>query len=184
MREAQYIQKAKTELSDKKRDQKHHAKMIQRIVSSLVVLFCVGFLIMGGANMVSANSRAYVLLVDGNEIATLVSESEADQALDLCLKNFSASSAFADSDLKLSYDNNLSFKQVSATGVVYSSVGDTAERLAGILHLTAAATAIRIDGRESLYVADDKQANEAVNAAVKSMLSSDKISVPSSKIEI
>ncbi|NLF80097.1 MAG: peptidoglycan DD-metalloendopeptidase family protein, partial [Clostridia bacterium] len=73
--------------------------------------------------------------------------------------------AFAGSDLKLSYDNNLSFKQVSAAGVVYSSVGDTAERLAGVLHLTAEATAIRIDGREALYVADDKQAIEAVNDA-------------------
>jgi murein DD-endopeptidase MepM/ murein hydrolase activator NlpD len=165
VREAQYIKKTTSELSDKKKDQKHHAKMIQRIVSSLVVLFCVGFLIMGGANLVSANSHAYVLLVDGQEIATLVSESEADQALDICLKNFNESSAFTGSDLKLSYDNSISFKQISATGVVYSSVGETAEKLAGVLNLVADATAIRINGENALYVADDQQAIEAVNAA-------------------
>ena len=51
LREAQYIKR-----DDKKKEQKHRVKLIQRIVSSVVVLFCVAFLIMGGANLVSATS--------------------------------------------------------------------------------------------------------------------------------
>ena len=105
-------------LTENKKEQKSHSKKIQRIVSSLVVLLCVGFLLMGGASLVSANTYAYVLNVDGEEIATLVSESEANQSLSQCLSNMSSSAYFANTDLDLSYSNNISIKKVSASGVV------------------------------------------------------------------
>jgi len=160
LREAQYIK-----ISEKKKDQKNHAKMIQRIVSSLVVLFCFGFLIMGGAKMISATSFAYVLTVDGEQIATLVSESEAKQAIDLCLKNSATATVLTDSGLQVDYRNDVEIEKVSATGVVYSSVSETADMLSARLDIVADATAIRIDGKSTLYVADDNQAIAAINAA-------------------
>lgn len=152
-------------LTENKKEQKSHSKKIQRIVSSLVVLLCVGFLLMGGASLVSANTYAYVLNVDGEEIATLVSESEANQSLSQCLSNMSSSAYFANTDLDLSYSNNISIKKVSASGVVYSSVNDTADMLADKLDIVASATVVKINGSDAFYVANDNTAIEAVNAA-------------------
>ena len=160
LREAQYIKR-----DDKKKEQKHRVKLIQRIVSSVVVLFCVAFLIMGGANLVSATSHAYLLEIDGEEIATFVSEKEAQEAIELCFKNINDSDAFEGSDLVLSYANDVEIKQVSAAGVVYSSTNEVAEILLDKLDIVAEATAINIGGTNTIYVADDNQAIEAVNNA-------------------
>lgn len=160
LREAQYIK-----IDEKKKEQKQRIKLIQRIVSSVVVLFCVVFLIMGGANLVSATSHAYLLEVDGEEIATFVSEKEAEDAIELCLKNINDSDEFAGSDLVLSYVNDVEIKQVSAAGVVYSSSNETAAILQDKLDLVAEATAINIGDAEAIYVADDNEAIDAVNNA-------------------
>lgn len=160
LREAQYIK-----IDEKKKEQKQRIKIIQRVVSSVVVLFCVVFLIMGGANLVSATSHAYLLEVDGEEIATFVSEKEAGEAIELCFKNINDSDEFADSDLVLSYANDVEIKQVSAAGVIYSSSNETAAILQDKLDLIAEATAINIGDAEAIYVADDKEAIEAVNNA-------------------
>ena len=160
LREAQYIK-----IDEKKKEQKQRIKLIQRIVSSVVVLFCVVFLIMGGANLVSATSHAYLLEVDGEEIATFVSEKEAEDAIELCFKNINDSDEFAGSDLVLSYVNDVEIKQVSAAGVVYSSSNETAAILQDKLDLVAEATAINIGDTEAIYVADDNEAIDAVNNA-------------------
>ena len=160
LREAQYIKK-----ETKNKEQKHRVKLIQRVISSVVVLFCVVFLIMGGANLVSATSHAYLLEVDGEEVGTFVSEKEAQEAIDLCLANINNSDGFKDSNLVLTYDNDVNIRQVSATGVVYSSSTETAKALQDKLDLVAEATAINIGSNETLYVADDNQAIEAVNNA-------------------
>ena len=160
LREAQYIKR-----DDKKKEQKHRVKLIQRIVSSVVVLFCVAFLIMGGANLVSATSHAYLLEIDGEEIATFVSEKEAQEAIELCFKNINDSDAFEGRDLVRSYANDVEIKQVSAAGVVYSSTNEVAEILLDKLDIVAEATAINIGGTNTIYVADDNQAIEAVNNA-------------------
>jgi murein DD-endopeptidase MepM/ murein hydrolase activator NlpD len=158
--EAQYIQ-----ISEKKQQQQKQSKMAQRIVTSLVLLFSVVFLIMGGVSLISATSNAYVLTVDGEEVATFVSKEEADQALELCVANINNSEAFNGYDLQLTYANKIDIKQVSATGVVYSSVGESAVILADVLDFVAEAAAIMINGKEVLYVADNMQAIDAVNAA-------------------
>lgn len=160
LREAQYIK-----IDEKKKEQKQRIKLIQRIVSSVVVLFCVVFLIMGGANLVSATSHAYLLEVDGEEIATFVSEKEAEDAIELCFKNINDSDEFAGSNLVLSYVNDVEIKQVSAAGVVYSSSNETAAILQNKLDLVAEATAINIGDTEAIYVADDNEAIDAVNNA-------------------
>ena len=160
LKEAKYIK-----INKKKKEQNHHSKMVQRVVSSLVVIFCFGFLIMGGANWVSATSHAYVLKVDDQKIATLVSEQEAQQAIELTLNNIKNSDAFTEYELDITYDNSMSVEQIPANGVVYSSVSETSEMLFNSLDLVANATALRINGEDALYVADENQAIEAVNAA-------------------
>lgn len=159
--EAQYIQ-----ISDKKKQQKSQVKMVQRIVSSIVVLFSVAFLVLGGVNLVSATSSAYILLVDGEEVATFVSESEAQDALQLCVDSINTSESFNDYQLQLNYSNKIDIKQISATGVVYNSIGESVDLLTDKLSFVAEATAIRIDGQVALYVADNVQAVDAVNAAI------------------
>ncbi len=161
LREAQYIQ-----INEKKKEQKSQSKLVQRIVSSVVVLLCVVFLIMGGVNLVSATSNAYVLVIDGEEVATFVSEAEAQEALDLCVATINDSEAFRGYNLELTYSNKVSIKQISASGVVYSSVGESVALLNNSLDFVAEATALRIDGQVVLYVADDLQAYDAVNAAI------------------
>ena len=73
--EATYIQK----VSDRKKNEKARSKKVQRVVSSLVVLFCLAFVAAGGINLVSSTSNAYILKVDGEEVATMVSEKEAEK---------------------------------------------------------------------------------------------------------
>jgi len=163
--EAEYKQKGSAALTDIKKEQKSHAKRVQRIVSSLVILFCVGFLIMGGATLVSANTYAYVLNVDDEDIATLVSESEANLALQQCLTNIAASEAYKESDIQLTYSNKIDIKKISASGAVYSTVNDTALLLEDVLDIVASATVMKIAGQNTLYVADDNVAIAAVNAA-------------------
>ena len=59
----------------------------------------------------------------------------------------------------------MEIKQVSAAGVVYSSTNEVAEILLDKLDIVAEATAINIGGTNTIYVADDNQAIEAVNNA-------------------
>ncbi len=157
LREAEYKQ-----ITPVKHEPKKHQKKAQRLVATLAVMFCVVFLIMGGVSLVSANTHAYVINVDGSEVAALVSQSEADQALELCLGDIAAN---LNSDLELTYANDIKIDQVSASGVVFSSVNEAAEQLKESLNVVARATALKINGEEALYVADENAAIEAVNAA-------------------
>ena len=168
-------------------------KKTQRIISSLVVLVCVAFLILGGASLVSANVHAYIVNVDGREVAALVSKSEADQAIDQCLNNIATE---MNSQLTLTYSNNIKIEQISASGVVFSSVNDAANLLKDQLDIVADATVVKINGKDSLYVADENVAIEAVNAAknyygdpkedptIQRVFTSEKISMDSVKIPL
>lgn len=159
--EATYIKKS----GDHRRKNKdHHSKKVQRIVSSVVVLICVAFLVMGGINLVSATSNAYVLTVDGEPIATMVSESEAREAIDDCLAEQSA--LFMDEyAYDVTYTNDVSIEEISAVGAVYSSIKEAAEALGEELDLVAMATAVLIDNRDTIFVANENAALEAVKLA-------------------
>lgn len=157
--EATYIK-----ISERKRNEKNRAKRTQRIVSSVVVLLCFAFLIMGGINLVSATSNAYVLNVDGEEIATLVSADEAEAALAQCLE--AQKKQYLDSyDYEVTYTNDVTITEIPAVGTMYSSVSEAADILAESLHMVAKAVVITIDGKEQLYVANQNAALAAVSQA-------------------
>lgn len=158
-KEAAYIKISERRQHDKKRDKK-----IQRIVSSLVVLLCIAFLVMGGLRIVSATSNAYVVTVDGQEIATLVSAKEAEEALAQCMDAQTAMHV-DEYDYTVSYTNDVKVEEVPAVNVVYSSVSEASDLLSGSLHLVANATVLLINGKESIYVANTDAAYAAVNAA-------------------
>lgn len=160
--EATYI-KAQ-DIKDSKKNEKKRSKRTQRIVSSVVVLLCFAFLIIGGVNVISATSNAYVLMVDGEAVATLVSRNEAESAITLCMENQSL--AFLDEySYDVSYTNDLVIETVPAINVVYNDVVETADILAGKLHLQANATAVMINNRTAFYVANETAALEAVKNA-------------------
>lgn len=157
--EATYIKSGQ-----QRRKDKGHSKKVQRIVSSIVVLLCVAFLVMGGINLVSANSNAYVLLVDGREIATMVSKSEAEEAINTCLAEKSAQ--FLDEySYDVTYTNNVTVEQISAVGAVYSSISEAVAALSDDLDLIAKATAILIDNKDTIFVANENAALEAIRLA-------------------
>lgn len=151
--EATYIK-----LNERKRKEKRRSKAIQRMVSSAVVLLCVAFLVLGGINLVSANSSAYVLMVGDNEIATLASMGEAEAAIDQFIDRKSA-----EYGMDVVYTDDLQIEKVSATGVLFSSSVEAGEALDGNLHIMAKAVAICIDGEKVLYVADEDSAREAID---------------------
>ncbi len=144
-----------------------HTKKVQRIVSTAVVLLCVAFLIFGGFNLVSANNYAYKLTVNGDELAILASESEAQSAIDNYLNQISDQTG-----MKLSYDDDVQIEKVSADGVVFASTSDATSALDGKLNIMADAVGVYIDGNLSMYVADEKTARTAVDK-VKEYYSAD-----------
>ena len=164
--------------SERKRKEKHRSKAVQRMVSSAVVLLCVAFLALGGINLVSANSSAYVLVVDGKEIATLASMSEAEAAIDQFLDNKSA-----EYGMDIVYTDDLEINKVSASGVILSSSLEAADALDGNLQIMAKAVAICIDGEKSLYVPDEEAAREAIVLAKQYYIDADTDDVLSVAVE-
>lgn len=155
--EATYIkaQKSKEEV---------RSKRTQRIVSSVVVLLCFAFLIIGGVNVISATSNAYVLVVDGEEVATLVSRNEAEAAITQCME--SQSIAFLDEySYDVSYTNDLVIETVPAINIVYNDIAEAAAILGEKLHLQANATAVMINDEMAFCVANETVALEAVKEA-------------------
>ncbi|MDO4733448.1 MAG: hypothetical protein Q4B50_08060, partial [Bacillota bacterium] len=155
--EATYIKAQKAKGSKQSRH-------TQRIVSSVVVLLCFAFLIIGGFNVISATSDAYVVIVDGEEVATLVSWSEAEAAITQCMENQSL--AFLDEySYDVSYTNDLLIETVPAINVVYNDVAEAAAILGEKLHMQANATAVMINEEKAFCVANGTAALEAVKRA-------------------
>ena len=146
------------------KEAKRREKKAQRLVSMIVVLFCFAFLIFGGIHVISAASNAYLLKVDGEEVCTLVSRSEAESAIQLCVEQQSAA-AMDEYDYDVSYTNKVEIATISAVGVVYSTVSEAAELLAERLHFVADASALLIDDQICCYVANENAAIAVVKAA-------------------
>ena len=159
--EATYIKK----ISERRPNEKKRSKKVQRIVSSLVVLFCIAFLVVGGMDLVSATSSAYVLTVDDQEVATMVSEKEAQEALGLCLEQQAEEYLSEYNTTGISYTNNVEIEEVSSIGVIYSSVNEAAGMLVDHLDLVANAVQLLVDGETVFYVASEMDAIQAVNLA-------------------
>jgi len=153
-----------TYIRAQKKTEMSRSRRTQRIVSSVVVMLCFMFLIVGSVNVISATSNAYVVVVDGNELCTLVSRSEAESAIAqaLSIQSESFSDEFA---YDVDYTNDVSIEAVSAIGAVYSSVNEAAGVINQQLDFVANATALLIDDQVAFYVADDNAALQVVKAA-------------------
>ena len=173
--------------------EKKNSKRTQRIVSSVVVLLSLVFLIIGGINVISATSNAYVLVVDGEEVATLVSLNEAEMAITQCMENQSI--AFLDEySYDVSYTNDLKIETIPALNVVYNDVTEAADILGDKLHLLANAIAVMVNGNKAFCVANETAALESVKEAknyyadtkdenVVSVYTSEKITLTTETVE-
>ena len=140
------------------------AKRVQRSVSSLLVLVVLAALIFAGMDMVSATSNAYLICVDGQEIATMVSEREANDALDMALQA-EQDRVGGEEQFKFTYGNDVEIKEIPSVGVEYSSTAEVAELLAGILDFRAEGVSLLVDDVTAFYVTSAETAIQAVNEA-------------------
>ena len=154
VQEAAYV-----ESRQKSREAKHQVKNLQRIVSTAVILLCVGFLVLGGVSLASANNFAYVLSVNDEEIAVLASKTEAETVLERYLDEKEHELGVA-----VAYGDSVEIKKVPADEVVYSSVTDAANALDGNIFIKAQAYAMLIDdSSEPIYVRDKDVARDAID---------------------
>ena len=159
--EAKYIK-----VSDRKKEENKRNKKTQRIVSTVAVVLTVALMLAAGVTMVFASSNAYVLKVDGVAVATMVSRSEAQAALDQSLQNAAADLVAADgSSYALSYTNEVEIEEISAVNALYSSVTDAAVQLQDSLHVVAQCVAVYVDEVPVLLVGSSADAIEAVTLA-------------------
>ncbi|MDO4582066.1 MAG: peptidoglycan DD-metalloendopeptidase family protein [Bacillota bacterium] len=139
-------------------------KMKQRIISLVAVLLCIGFVAGAGGQYVSANSMAYVIKVNGEELATLVSEEEAQQAIDKCLAQ--RAEQYQDRyGMEVSFGDEVTIDRVLPGGVIYSSVDQVVALLNDNVEMVAEAVAVYIDGKTRFYMASQVAAQEAVQQA-------------------
>ncbi|MBR5430388.1 MAG: peptidoglycan DD-metalloendopeptidase family protein [Firmicutes bacterium] len=138
-------------------------KRIQRAVSTLLVLLVLIALAVAGADMVSATSNAYLLCVDGQEVAVMVSEREAREALELAVRT-EQERVGGDSEFTFTYSNEVEVRDIPSAGVEYTSVADAAQQLAGILDFQAQGVALLVDDEVAFYVTSADTAIQAVNA--------------------
>ena len=140
------------------------AKRVQRIVSSLLVLAVLAALALAGADMVSATSNAYKIVVDGREVATMVSEREAKDALQLAVQSVQERVG-GGSEFEITYSNDVEIEEIPSVGAEYSSASEVAERLSEVLDFQAEGVALMVDDETAFYVSSAETAIQAVNAA-------------------
>lgn len=139
-------------------------KRVQRLASSLMVLVVLIVLVFAGMDMVSATSNAYLILVDGEEVATMVSEREANDAFELAVRTVQERVA-GDGEFSVTYDNQVVIEEISSTGAEYSSTNEVAEMLGSLLDFQAEGVALLVDGETAFYVTSADIAIQAVNEA-------------------
>ncbi|MBO7667201.1 MAG: peptidoglycan DD-metalloendopeptidase family protein [Firmicutes bacterium] len=157
--EASYVKR-----DDGKPQKPAPARMIQRAVSSLLVLAVLAALVFAGVDMVSATSRAYKVYVDGQEIATMVSEREANDALELAVQAVQERVG-GGNGFTVTYSNDVEVQEIPSVGEVYSSAAEVAEKLGAVLDFQAEGVALLVDDVPAFYVSSAGTAIQAVNAA-------------------
>lgn len=121
---------------------------------------CCAFLILGGVQVVSANTAAFQITVDGVGLATLPSEKEARAAIDRFLEEQSAEAGFT-----VVCGEDVVIEKISSRDAVYSSPKDAATALAGGVKVLAKAVAVCVNGQPVMYVADEETARRAIEQA-------------------
>ncbi|MBR2783069.1 MAG: peptidoglycan DD-metalloendopeptidase family protein [Firmicutes bacterium] len=178
MDEHQSIDEASYVKGDRGRKGPGSVKRVQRVVSTLLVLAVLIALVVAGTDMVSATSNAYLICVDGQEVAALVSEREADEALALAVSN-EQQRVGGDGDFVLTYGNDVEIQEVPSVGVEYASVSEVADQLISLLDFQAEGVALLVDDQPVFYVSSAETAIQAVNAVKSHYGSTDEEDVSS-----
>ncbi len=132
------------------------------LIGLLLLFVCIG---LGLLN--SASGTGWEIRVDGQSLAYLVSEEEAQQALQLCLDNTAAQFLNAESaeSVGLHYRNEVQIRHASPQNSDYCSAEEAAQILQDYLQLEVEAMALLIDGEPQIYVADADAAISAIAQA-------------------
>ncbi|MCL1976023.1 MAG: peptidoglycan DD-metalloendopeptidase family protein [Firmicutes bacterium] len=153
--EAQYIRNSHRKHSEKKRVHK-----TQRIVSTVVVMFCFAFLLFGGVKIVSAYTSAFQIVVEGEGLATLPTEKEAKDAIALYLEEQAEITGFS-----VVCGDSVKIERVPSREAEYISTKDAVEVLGDSVKVLAKAVAVCINGLPVMCVASENSAREAVEQA-------------------
>ncbi|MBR5429724.1 MAG: peptidoglycan DD-metalloendopeptidase family protein [Firmicutes bacterium] len=140
-----------------------HKRLRLRTLSTALVLGMLALVVIFGSSAASLSSSAYAVAVDGEQVAVLVSQQEADEAVELALTQ--EQQKWTDSeDFQLEYDNDLEIQTLKdAGGSGYSSVTEAAGLLAEELSFSAACVELYIEDQPVCYLASADDAIQAVN---------------------
>ncbi len=151
--EAKYIRSTQRKASEKKRLSK-----VQRIVSTAIVLLSCAFLILGGIQVVSANTSAYQIRLEDQVLATLSSEDQTIAVIERYLADKSA-----EMGLDIVSAEYLRVEKVSSRDAVYTSENDAYTILTAQVPVLAQAVAVCINGEPLMYVSEKDIAMQAID---------------------
>ena len=184
-KEADYIQKHTLTGLATRREKARGKRLGLRAVSTLLVCTMLALLAVFGSSAALRSSRAYAVSVDGEQVAVLVSQREADEAVALALRQeeeklldetpadqtepedaaaLTAPTA-TERESVLEFENQLSIEAVEPENAEYASVAQAADLLAQELSFTAQCVELLVDGEGVCYLPTSTHAIQAVNEA-------------------
>ena len=154
--EAKYVRSSHSKNNDKKRVHK-----TQRIASTIAVVLCFAFLVLGGVLVVSSYTSAFQIVVEGEGLATLPTEREAKTAIARYLEEQSELLG-----IDVVCGDSVKIERVSSREAVYYSTKDAVTALNGYVQVLAKAAAICVagvnDGQPVMYVANEEAARDVL----------------------
>lgn len=153
--EAKYVRSNHSKHNEKKRVHK-----TQRIVSTVVVVLCFAFLVFSGARVVSANTAAFQIVVDGEGLATLPTEKEAKAAIARYLEEQSELMG-----IDAVCGDTVKVERVSSREAVYSSTKEAVTSLNEGVKVLAKAVAVCVNGQPVMFVPNEETARNALEQA-------------------
>ena len=163
--EAEYIQSEQRSYNSPDSKQIGQKRLRLRTLSTVLVIGMLAMLVIFGSSAASVSSAAYAVSVDGEQIAVLVSQKEADEAVELALAQEQQKWTDSD-DLRLDYDNDLEIETLDSVGETgYSSVTEAADLLMGELSFTAQCVELYVEDQPVCYLASADDAIQAVSKA-------------------
>jgi murein DD-endopeptidase MepM/ murein hydrolase activator NlpD len=161
--EAEYIQSPRRSDLTHGGKQAGEKKLRLRTLSTVLVMGMLAMLVIFGSSAASLSSAAYAVNVDGEQVAVLVSQQEADEAVELALAQ--EQQKWTDSeDFRLDYDNDLEIETIKEVGDNgYNSVTEAADLLASQLDFTADCVELYVEDQPVCFLASADDAVKAVN---------------------
>ncbi len=139
---------------------KHNAKYYQRVISVAAIILCCAFIFWGGLSLFYQGANAYGITVNGNTVAVLTSQQDAQAALDTYLQQ--------KSELRgcpVLCAEDVTVDAISARGHACVTTQEAIDILNESLTEIVNATIINVDGREIAALSSEEAAQEAMECA-------------------